>query len=138
MVSMPVARPTLACDLTKLKQEFVHGYRDGTTVFYVSLSNEQGNVQEVTKEDKAKWGPLCNEENEKFNKYLRGIPKMRKFVNMMFLVCDGNHRRVAWMNHIERLLKDEELWHYSVDSPATKPDYLMQSILDIIFQTIMP
>ena len=116
MVSMPMVRPTLACDLIKLEEEFVHGYRDGAAVFYVSVTNEQGEVQEVTQEDKAKWGPLWDEENEKFNKYLRAFPGMEQFINKMFFVCDGNHRRVAWMNHIERLHANEPSWHYHVDT----------------------
>jgi hypothetical protein len=116
MVVMPMVRPTLSCDLTKLEEEFVHGYRDGAAVFYVSLTNEQGDIQEVSEEDKVIWGPLWDEENEKFNKYLRGIPEMQQYVNRMFFVCDGNHRRIAWMNHIERLHKNEPSWHYSVDA----------------------
>jgi hypothetical protein len=116
MVSMSMVRPTLSCDLTKLEEEFVHGYRDGAAVFYVSITIEQGDSQEVTQQDKEKWGPLWDEENEKFNKYLRGIPGMQDYVNMMFFVCDGNHRRLAWMNHIERLYKNEPSWHYSVDA----------------------
>ncbi len=107
MVSMPMVRPTLGCDLTKLEEEFVHGYRDGAAVFYVSVTNEQGDVQEVTEEDKVKWGPLWDEENEKFNMYLRGFRGMEQYINKMFFVCDRNHRRVAWMNHIERLHADE-------------------------------
>ena len=37
MVYMPMVRPTLESDLKKLKQEFVHGYREGSCVFYVAL-----------------------------------------------------------------------------------------------------
>jgi hypothetical protein len=29
MLAMPMVRPTLASDLVKLEQEFVHGYREG-------------------------------------------------------------------------------------------------------------
>ena len=34
----------------------------------------------------------------------------------MFFVCDGNHRRQAWLNHIDRLYRTDEDWHYLVDS----------------------
>ena len=55
MVAMPMVRPSLASNLTKMEQEFVHGYRDGFVVFYVSIRNEQGELREVTKEDLASW-----------------------------------------------------------------------------------
>jgi len=60
MVAMPMVRPTLQSDLAKLEQKFVHGYREGTVVFYVSLTNEDGRTQEITAKDKEAWGPLWN------------------------------------------------------------------------------
>ena len=42
LVAMPMVRPTLAYDITKLEQEFVGGYRDGAVVLYVSTTNEEG------------------------------------------------------------------------------------------------
>ena len=119
MVAMPMVRQCLASDLTKLEQEFVHGYRDGSAVFYVSNTNEQGELREVTQEDLALWGPLWRQRNEQFNRYLQEMPALRQFTNSMFLVCtphSGNHRRVAWMNHINRLHNDDITWHYFVDS----------------------
>ena len=106
----------LASDLTKLEQEFVHGYRDGSAVFYVSITNEQGQLRKVTEEDLASWGPLWRQQNEQFNRYLQEMPALRQFTNFMFFVCDGNHRTVAWMNHINRLHNDDITWHYLVDS----------------------
>ena len=47
MLAMPMVRPTLSSDLAKLEQEFVHGYREGASVFYVSVTNEDGKTQEV-------------------------------------------------------------------------------------------
>lgn len=116
MVAMPMVRPTLESDLKKLEQEFIHGYRDGAAVFYVSTTNEDGCVQEVTEELMASWGPLWIAENERFNSYLDSIPALNGLRNLMFFVCDGNHRRQAWMNHIHRLHKLDPSWHYSVDS----------------------
>lgn len=40
MVAMPMVRPCLTSDLTKLEQDFVHGYGDGMVVSYVSTTNE--------------------------------------------------------------------------------------------------
>ena len=38
MLAMPMVRPTLSSDLAKLEQEFVHGYREGASVFYVTTT----------------------------------------------------------------------------------------------------
>ena len=116
MVAMPVVRPTLQSNLSKLEQEFVHGYREGAAVFYVSITNEDGKTQEVTDADKAAWGPVWDAENEEFNKYLDSLPELKALANLMFFVCDGNHRRQAWLNHIDRLHKTEAAWHYWVDA----------------------
>lgn len=116
MVSMPMVRPTLSCDFNQTQGRVCPWLSRWATVFYVSITNEQGDVQELTEKDKVKWGPLWDDESEKFNKYLSGFPGMQQYINKMFFVCDGNHRRVAWMNHIERLHKNEASWHYSVDA----------------------
>jgi hypothetical protein len=41
MVYMPLIRPTLANDIKRLEAEFIHGYRPGTPVFYVSICNDK-------------------------------------------------------------------------------------------------
>ena len=64
MLAMPIVRPTLSSDLAKLEQEFVHGYREGASVFYVTITDEEGKTQEVTEAYKASWGPF-------------GVPKMK-------------------------------------------------------------
>ena len=116
MLAMPMVRPTLASDLAKLEQEFVHGYREGASVFYVTATNEEGKTQEVNEAYKASWGPLWNAKNDVFNAFLLSDPHLARFTNSMFFVCDGNHRRQAWLNHIDRLHKNEDSWHYLVDS----------------------
>jgi hypothetical protein len=116
MVAMPMLRPTLASDLAKLEQEFVHGYREGASVFYVTTTNEDGKTMEVTEADKASWGPIWNAKNAVFNSFLLSNPDLAGFTNLFFFVCDGNHRRQAWLNHIDRLHRTDEDWHYLVDS----------------------
>lgn len=116
MVAMPMVRPTLQSDLSKLEQEFAHEYREGTAVFYVSITEKAGKTLEVSDATKEAWGPLWNSQNESFNAYLESVRELRGFTNLMFFVCDENHRRQAWINHIERLHKDDASWHYSVDS----------------------
>ena len=116
MVAMPMLRPTLASDLAKLEQEFVHGYREGAAVFYVTTTNENGKTKEVTKADKASWGPIWDAKNDVFNSFLLSNPALAGLTNLFFFVCDGNHRRQAWLNHIDRLHRTDEDWHYLVDS----------------------
>ena len=116
MLAMPMVRPTLASDLAKLEQEFVHGYREGASVFYVTTTNEEGRTQEVTEADKASWGPIWDAKNDVFNLFLLSDPHLAGLTNLMFFVCDGNHRRQAWLNHIERVHRGDEDWHYLVDS----------------------
>jgi hypothetical protein len=116
MLAMPMVRPTLSSDLSKLEQEFVHGYRDGASVFYVSLTDEEGKTHEVTEADKASWGPLWSAKNDEFNSFLISVPELASLQNLMFFVCDGNHRRQAWLDHIQRLHSTEADWHCSVDS----------------------
>ena len=116
MLAMPMVRPTLPTDLAKLEQEFVHGYREGASVFYVTITDEEGNTHEVMEADKASWGSIWNAKNDEFNSFLLSVPELSNLKNLMFFVCDGNHRRQAWLNHIQRVHKSEEDWHYSVDS----------------------
>ena len=116
LLAMPMVRPTLASDLAKLEQEFVHGYREGASVFYVTTTNEDGKTHEVLEADKASWGPIWNSKNDIFNAFLLSDPHLASFTNLMFFVCDGNHRRQAWLNHIDRLHRTEDSWHYMVDS----------------------
>ena len=116
LVAMPLVRPTLQNDLDKLEQEFVHGYRDGVAVFYVTLTDEHGSTQEVTSVVKENWGSIWNAQNEEFNRYLLSVPELSHMKNLMFFVCDGNHRRQAWLNHIDRLHKNDPSWHFRVDS----------------------
>jgi hypothetical protein len=82
----------------------------------VTLTNEEGKTQEVTEADKASWGPIWSAKNEEFNSFLQSIPELAGFKDLMLFVCDGNHRRQAWLNHIQRLHKSDEAWHYLVDS----------------------
>jgi len=116
MAAMPMVRPTLQSDLAKLEQEFVHGYREGASVFYVTVTNEEGVTQEVTEGDKESWGPIWNSKNDEFNSFLLSVLELSAMTNLMFFVCDGNHRRQAWLIHIERLHKSDPAWHFSVDS----------------------
>ena len=42
MISLQIVRPALAVDIEKMKADFIHGYRPGAAVFYVSTMNFGG------------------------------------------------------------------------------------------------
>jgi hypothetical protein len=44
-------RPLLSSDLASLENDFVHNYREGVAMFYLSTTNEGGQVDKVTDED---------------------------------------------------------------------------------------
>jgi hypothetical protein len=116
MVAMPIVRPTLSSNLASLEVDFIHGYRKGMAVFYLSTTNEGGLVEEVSDEDLQSWGPLWYAVNTRFEDYLSSVPELRHLKGVKFSVCDGNHRRQAWWNVISRLHSTDLSWHYMVDS----------------------
>ena len=116
LVPMPMLRPTLASDIVLLENQFVRGYEEGARVFYVSIADEEGNTQAFSDEEKEEWGPIWNSVNDRFNLHLKGIPQLKHLIDQKFYVCDGNHRRIAWMNHITRLHSADRNWHVCVDS----------------------
>ena len=116
LVPMPMVRPTLASDLIQLEQQFVHGYEEGARVFYVSVADELSQTSLFSLAEKDDWGELRNSVNDEFNGFLQSHVALQHMVDCKFFVCDGNHRRIAWMNHITRLHSTEIKWHYCVDS----------------------
>jgi hypothetical protein len=120
MVAMPIVRPTLSSDLALLEADFVHGYREGAAVFYLSTTNEGGLVEKVSDEDLQSWGLLWCVVNTCFKDYLSSVPELRHLKGVKFSVCDGNHRRQAWWNVISRLHSTDLSWYYMVDSIVLK------------------
>jgi hypothetical protein len=116
MVAMPIVRPTLSSDLASLEADFVHGYREGAVVFYLSTTNEGGVVEKVTDEDLQSWGSLWCAVNTRFEDYLSSVLELRHLKGVKFSVCDGNHRRQAWWNVISHLHSTDPSWYYMVDS----------------------
>ena len=55
MIGLQVVPPALAIDIEKMKADFIHGYRPGAAVFYVSTMNIQGNSRDVTDDDRLLW-----------------------------------------------------------------------------------
>jgi hypothetical protein len=76
MVYMPLVRPTLHSNIKRLEAEFTHSYQIGANVFYVSLTNEKGEERFVIDDERVSWGPLWNEENNKFELFLEATPTL--------------------------------------------------------------
>ena len=135
LVAMPMVRPTLACDITELEQEFAGGYRDGVAVFYVSTTDEEGQSQEFSDKEMSKWDPIWREKNKMFTRYLESRRELNFLKNLKFFICDGNHRQLAWMNVIDRCYTLVPKWHFVVDcillETKGRSELVMQVMHDI-------
>jgi len=90
-----MVQPVLECDIKRLQEEFVHGYIHGFFVFYLSVTNEQGETEKVSNAKRDAWGPLWQAKNEAFNAKLNETLGPEQFQGSKFFVCDGNHRLLA-------------------------------------------
>ncbi len=111
LIHMPLVRPTLRSDVTKLMAAFQFGYRAGSATLYVSTANESGENRFISAKDKREWGELWNAENDKFESFLRADKDLMSLSGCMFFVYDGNHRLLAWKECIETDHKDDALWY---------------------------
>lgn len=111
MIHMPMVRPTLRSDVTKLMGAFQFGYRSGSAAMYVSPTDENGEDRVVSAKDKREWGEYWSVENDKFEAFLRSDRDLKSLSGRMFYVYDGNHRLLAWKEYIESEHKDDELWY---------------------------
>jgi len=75
--------------------------------FYVSTTNEAGESSQFTDEEVDSWDNWWKHLNADFSAYMESLPKLNFMKNMKFFVCNGNHRRIAWMNHINRLYSSD-------------------------------
>jgi hypothetical protein len=53
MVSMPIVRPTLKSDITKLKADFFNAYCDDNRVFYILATDSKGYFEFIDDEVRA-------------------------------------------------------------------------------------
>ena len=111
LIHMPLVRPTLRSDVTKLMAAFQFGYRAGSATLYVSTTNESGENRFVSAKDRREWGELWGAENDKFESLLRADKDLMSLSGCMFFVYDGNHRLLAWKECIETDHKDDALWY---------------------------
>lgn len=52
MVSMPMVRATLACDIKAMQSNFAYGYKESAGASYISITIEQGLTKEASQDDK--------------------------------------------------------------------------------------
>jgi hypothetical protein len=64
-------------------------------VFYVSLTDEHGQEQDVTATDRLEWNDHWRSQDAEFEKFLQSDNELKALSNMFFFVWDGNHRLLA-------------------------------------------
>jgi len=116
MIPLPMVRPVLQTDVARLQSEFVHGYREGDRVMYVSITNDKGLIQRVIEEISSSWDVHWIAENELFEEILQSDAHLSCLSGFMFFVWDGNHHYMAWNTYINNMKADERAWHIWVDS----------------------
>ena len=119
MISLQVIWLALTMDIKKLKADFVHGYRPGAAVFYISIMNFQGSEREVQKEDRATRNRHSQQQDREFEAFLQANPDLRFLSNKYFYISDGNYRHQAWIEFIAKSYADNFEWHYRVRSIVT-------------------
>ena len=92
MISLQVVRPALAVDIEKMKADFIHEYRPGAAVFYVSTTDFGGLERVVTDSDRQSWDRLWRRRNEEFEYFLGLHSKLESLSNKFFFIWDDNHR----------------------------------------------
>ena len=116
MISLQVVRPALAVDIEKMKEDFIHGYKPGAAVFYVSTTDFGGLERVVTDSDRQSWDRLWRRRDEEFEYFLGLHFELESLSNKFFFIWDGNHRHQAWTEFISQSYQDNLNWHYRVRS----------------------
>ena len=116
MISFQVVRPALAVDIEKMKVDFIHGYRPGAAVFYMSTIDFTGKERVVTDSDRQSWDRQWKRQNQEFEDFLGLHPALHSLSNKFFFIWDGNHRHQAWTEFISETYSDNYNWHYRIRS----------------------
>ena len=116
MISLQVVRPALVVDIEKKKADFIHGYRPGAAIFYVSTTDFGGLERVVTDSDRQSWDRLWRRRDEEFEYFLGLHSELESLSNKFFFIWDSNHRHQAWTEFISQCYQDNLNWHYRVRS----------------------
>jgi hypothetical protein len=74
-----------------MRKEFYVGYRPSSQVFYVSLKNIHGEIENVTLEKKMSWSFTWRYVSDKFEAFLDTKPALSHLKDKPFHVWDGNN-----------------------------------------------
>ena len=102
LLSMPLVRPTLFSDVLKLKEGFIHRYRSGSAIFYISVVNNEIETEDVTSELMNSWNIYWKNASAKFDEFLKENDVHNKFVGKTFWVWDENHGLQLWRSVIDK------------------------------------
>lgn len=102
LLCYPRVCPVLEADVSKLRNEFVKGYREGDRCMYVSLYDENNKDLSVDDARVCGWYSHWVDANDALESDLAQDPELHQFRGLMFYVYEGNHRLTAWMQHIAR------------------------------------
>jgi hypothetical protein len=105
MISLQVVRLALANDVKKLQADFAHGYRVGASVFYVLVIDVH--QRDVNDEERGCWDDHWRRRDWEFEDFLGSDEDLKMLSNKYFFVWDGNHRLLAWNNHIDMVHKGD-------------------------------
>jgi hypothetical protein len=133
LLSMPLVRPTLLSNVLKLEQGFIHGYRSGSVVFYISVVNNEMKTEDVTFELLNSWNVHWKNASAKFDEFLKEHDVLNKFVGKMFWVWHENHRLQAWRSVIDKHHSGESTQHISVNSILLNPSLDVVVLLTAIY-----
>lgn len=111
MVSMPEVRPVLESEVLRLQSEFRSGYRVGSVVFYVALTDTKGREKLVTDEIRREWSSAWDQLDNEFELELNSDPDLKPLRGKMFFIYDGNHRYTAWKRYIDEAKMGNMDWH---------------------------
>ena len=70
----------------KLQADFIHGYRIGAAIFYVSFTNEHGQEQDVIAADGLEWNDHWKSQDAEFEKFLQSNNELKALSNKFFFV----------------------------------------------------
>ena len=124
MVYMPLVCPTLVHDIKNLEAEFIHRYRLGAPLFYVSIINKHGDERFVKDVDTSNWDLHSTLVNNEFEAKLTSNPHLYFFVVICFSFVMGTigsrRGQVKLTGCTKMTLSDITLWTTSALIPRAR------------------
>jgi hypothetical protein len=78
------------------------------------LKDEHGNGSFVTDTERQMWDPHWQQRDSEFESFLKADNELEFMSGRFLYVWDGNHRLLAWTDHIDKVHRGELDWHYKV------------------------